>query len=70
MSIHCPYCRKKIELPGDALRDRRLAAGLSLADVAALVGEDGVSKMYLSDVERGRRPITDRVRRAYAEACV
>lgn len=54
--------------PGEYLRQRRMSEDRSLAHVAITIG---LSIQYLSDVERGRRPIlADRARlEALCEAC-
>lgn len=41
----------------DALREARIAAGLSQADVAKLLG---IAPSYLSDIEHGRRQFLDK----------
>jgi transcriptional regulator with XRE-family HTH domain len=45
-----------------ALRARRVKLGLSLAEVGRAIG---FGKMYLSDIETGRRRPTEEIVRAY-----
>jgi predicted transcriptional regulator len=55
-----------VELPDPAERKRlRLEAGLSLRELAAVVG---VSHMAISRYENGTREVAQEVRPAYAEA--
>jgi len=57
----CPNCKGrgkvKIVVP-EALRQMRAKAGLTLAQVGKKIG---FSKMYLSDIETGRRNATDEI---------
>jgi len=62
MPVTCPRCRHEIELPGEALAERRKAAKLTLREMAEIAK---VSHSHLHDVEHGRRGITEPVRRAY-----
>lgn len=61
--VTCRHCGGLTdEINGLGLRDRREAAGIGLRRMAAALG---VSVPYLSDVERNRRRVTERVRLAY-----
>ena len=59
----CSACGGSGEIPtGETLRERRVDAGWSLGGLAE---EWGVSGTYLSDIERGKRPLSPRMRERY-----
>lgn len=63
--IKCAACKGKgrvrVVNPA-ALRARRVKAGLTLAQVGKKIG---FGKMYLSDIETGRRRVTQEIAAAY-----
>ncbi len=65
-TIPCPTCGAPVtRIAGSGLRVARVASGLSLRDVAAVVP---CSASHLHDVEVGNRRATDRVVEGYAKA--
>lgn len=64
-NVVCPRCRGRggydVTTPAE-LRKARKAAGLTLLQTAERVG---ASVAYLSQMERGRRAVTERITAAY-----
>lgn len=62
-NVRCSKCgRPNGVINGEWLRARRVRARLTLLQMAQRLG---FSAVYLSDIERGRRPCTARIREAY-----
>lgn len=64
-TVKCPACKGKGRVRivnADALREIRKKAGLTLDAVGKRLG---FSKMYCSDLETGRRRITDEIAKGY-----
>lgn len=70
LSMACPHCKGsgKVMDPrrvGDALRAKRESKGFSLRRIADCMG---ISSVYLSDLERGRRDWNDTMLERYEQA--
>lgn len=62
MPAPCPHCGRRPHPSGLALKGRRLAAGLSLRELAALLG---YSHPYLDRIEKGKQACSARLQSCY-----